>query len=103
MGILYALLMLQQHAPQCMPDAQQGLADVCSALRWVSCRHGAVDLVVIVYTPCGTDCSHGAQCRMAVPFEYMNACSHGGVLHAWRRWIGVWVRAGDSGQPYSAG
>lgn len=34
-GILYSLLLMQQHAPQCMPDAQQDLADVRAALRWV--------------------------------------------------------------------
>jgi hypothetical protein len=34
-GILYALLLLQQCAPQCMPDAQQDLADIQAALRCV--------------------------------------------------------------------
>jgi hypothetical protein len=32
-GILYALLVLQQHAPQCMPHAQRDLADIRAALR----------------------------------------------------------------------
>lgn len=33
-GILYALLVLQQHAPQCMPDAQRDLADIRAALGY---------------------------------------------------------------------
>lgn len=37
-GIMYALLLLQQRAPQCMPDAQQDLADIRAALRYVIVR-----------------------------------------------------------------
>lgn len=34
-GILYVLLLLQRHAPQCWPDQQQDMADVRAALRYV--------------------------------------------------------------------
>lgn len=47
-GILYALLLLQQHAPQCMPNPQQDLADMRAALRCVHARTS-----VLYYRACG--------------------------------------------------